>query len=76
MRNQSNEIKNRVNRASLHCVWTRSDRTPGAPLMLRWVCDQPQTPNDREGVSDRKNQPSDAQELEPRLVEIICVGVE
>ena len=60
MRHQSNEIKNRVNRLGLHCVWTRSDRAPGAPLTARWVCDQPQTPNrDRDGVSDHKRKEED-----------------
>lgn len=61
MRNQSNEIKNRVNPTGLHCVWTRSDRTPGAPLTALWVCDQPQRPiRDRGGVSDRKQKDRDS----------------
>lgn len=60
MRHQSNEIKNRVNRTGLHCVWTRSDRAPGAPLTARWVCDQPQTPNRHsDGVSNRKRKDDD-----------------
>ena len=60
MRHQSNEIKNRISRTGLHCVWTRSDRTPGAPLTARWVCDQPQTPNrDSDGSSDGKRKDED-----------------
>ena len=59
MRLQSNELKNRINRMGLHCVWTRSDRTPGAPLTARWVFDQPQKPNrDRDDGSDRKRKDS------------------
>ena len=40
MRRQSNELKNRINQAGLHCVWTRSNRKPGAPLIAHWVYDQ------------------------------------
>jgi hypothetical protein len=59
MRHQSKELKNRINRTGLHCVWTRSDRTPGAPLTARWVC-EPQTPNqNRDGGSDRKRKGED-----------------
>ena len=57
MRHQSNELKNRSNRKGLHCVWTRSDRTPGAPLTARWVFDEPQKPNS-DGGSDRKRKDS------------------
>ena len=57
MRHQSNELKNRINRTGLHCIWTRSERTPGAPLTARWVFDQPQKAN-RDGGSDRKRKDS------------------
>jgi hypothetical protein len=39
MRRQSNELKNRINHVGLYCVWTRCERTPGAPLTARWLCD-------------------------------------